>query len=651
MIRRPPRSTLSSSSAASDVYKRQVLCSATLPRALLDFARGGGDAGMAALKEPVEYIRLDAETKISENLKIAFMQLRPEEKIGGLLFLLRMLVKKDEQTIIFVATRHHVELLAELLPKCGFPVSPVFGQMDQAARVIHLAKFQKKQSMILLVTDVAARGIDIPLLANVINFDFPAKPKLFVHRVGRTARQGQTGTAYSLVANDELPYMLDLMLFLGVKPRSTPKDPSETTSGTFYGNLPRHLLDEESDSCRNLIETDGALAAQYRVATNAYKLYNKTRESASKSSAVRTRELPPCGIHPWVQHLVSHTEEQKVDMMAAVKGYRTKSTILELKTDSAAFHTMKRKRVTDGYLISQKAEQQKRKKEKEEQDQDAPQEMEEEEVGTNNHKWKDSEFFIDYEAPDRDRAADFGFEIGGSHMQMEGDALDLGGDTESGMQKAKQVRKWDAKKKRYVMMELDGEGRAKRQKVNEAGGVVDSKALKHKGRSYKDWQKKMRTSIPKVGDEESAHVARAAAEHAKEEYKWVNGRRIKIGAKEPLLTGPDKELRSKDQIAKLRKEEEKKKNRNSKGHSGGKSAEFGKGGKGKKGGGKGKKGGGKGSKGGGKGGKGGGTKQGTSTHGGDAHARMPGPGARNKAPTKKAPLPSTKFTKGKAKKK
>ena len=66
----------------------------------------------------------------------------------------------------------------------------------------------------LVTTDVAARGLDIPLLDNVINYDFPGKPKLFIHRAGRAARAGRKGSAYSLLIREELPYLLDLHLFL-----------------------------------------------------------------------------------------------------------------------------------------------------------------------------------------------------------------------------------------------------------------------------------------------------------------------------------------------------------------------------------------------------------------------------------------------------
>ncbi len=81
-------------------------------------------------------------------------------------------------------------------------------------RNLNVTKFRSRKAQVLLVTDVAARGIDIPLLDNVINFDFPPRAKLFVHRVGRVARSGRTGTAYSFASPDEVPYMADVFQFL-----------------------------------------------------------------------------------------------------------------------------------------------------------------------------------------------------------------------------------------------------------------------------------------------------------------------------------------------------------------------------------------------------------------------------------------------------
>lgn len=74
--------------------------------------------------------------------------------------------------------------IPQLLDKAGISNTYIYSSLDQAARKIHAAKFQTKQTHVMITTDVAARGIDIPLLDNVINYNFPAKAKLFVHRVG-----------------------------------------------------------------------------------------------------------------------------------------------------------------------------------------------------------------------------------------------------------------------------------------------------------------------------------------------------------------------------------------------------------------------------------------------------------------------------------
>jgi ATP-dependent RNA helicase DDX54/DBP10 len=77
----------------------------------------------------------------------------------------------------------------------------IYGAMDQSTREERLMKFRHRKVSFLLVTDLAARGIDIPLLENVIHFDFPTSLKMYIHRSGRTARAGQKGTSYSIITN------------------------------------------------------------------------------------------------------------------------------------------------------------------------------------------------------------------------------------------------------------------------------------------------------------------------------------------------------------------------------------------------------------------------------------------------------------------
>lgn len=109
--------------------------------------------------------------------------------------------------------------------------------MDPTARKINTTKFQTKQVSVLVVTDVAARGIDIPSLDFVVNLHFPGKPKLFVHRVGRCARAGRSGTAYSIFSTDDEAHLLDLHLFLN---RTFNINDSEK-----IGKVPQDIMEEE----------------------------------------------------------------------------------------------------------------------------------------------------------------------------------------------------------------------------------------------------------------------------------------------------------------------------------------------------------------------------------------------------------------------
>ncbi|KDD73137.1 DEAD/DEAH box helicase, partial [Helicosporidium sp. ATCC 50920] len=157
--------------------RQTLLFSATMPAALAAFASAG-------LKAP-ELVRLDAESRLSPDLGLAFFTVRPEERAAALLFVLKYVLAPDAPTVVFAATKHAVELLVALLRAEGIRALGVHGGLDQTGRTSALARFRSGRCPVLVVTDVAARGLDIPTLDNVVNYDFPAKPKLFVHRAGR----------------------------------------------------------------------------------------------------------------------------------------------------------------------------------------------------------------------------------------------------------------------------------------------------------------------------------------------------------------------------------------------------------------------------------------------------------------------------------
>lgn len=126
--------------------------------------------------------------------------------------------------------------------------------MDPSARKINTAKFTHKKASVLIVTDVAARGIDIPSLDYVINLHFPGKPKLFIHRVGRCARAGRSGTAYSIVSNDDEAHLLDLHLFLN--------RPFELEDTSKLGVIPQDLLEEEHATVLELLQRQHIVSFQ-----------------------------------------------------------------------------------------------------------------------------------------------------------------------------------------------------------------------------------------------------------------------------------------------------------------------------------------------------------------------------------------------------
>lgn len=115
-----------------------------------------------------------------------------------------------QQVLVFTRTKHGANKLAEKLVKDKIPAAAIHGNKSQAARTRALAEFKDGALQVLVATDIAARGIDIDQLPQVVNFELPNVPEDYVHRIGRTGRAGSSGAAVSLVDREEMSYLRDI---------------------------------------------------------------------------------------------------------------------------------------------------------------------------------------------------------------------------------------------------------------------------------------------------------------------------------------------------------------------------------------------------------------------------------------------------------
>jgi ATP-dependent RNA helicase RhlE len=133
------------------------------------------------------------------------------------------LVKENNwnQVLIFTRTKHGANKLTKKLIQAGVSSAAIHGNKSQGARTKALKNFKDNSIKILVATDIAARGLDIPLLPYVINFELPNVPEDYVHRIGRTGRAGAAGEAISLVCSEESEYQSEIEKLLKEKLNST----------------------------------------------------------------------------------------------------------------------------------------------------------------------------------------------------------------------------------------------------------------------------------------------------------------------------------------------------------------------------------------------------------------------------------------------
>lgn len=122
-----------------------------------------------------------------------------------------------KQVLVFTRTKHGANKLCEKMAKSGISAAAIHGNKSQGARTKALSGFKNGRVRVLVATDIAARGLDIPLLPHVINFELPNISEDYVHRIGRTGRAGANGQAISLVSADETSFLRNIEKLIGEK--------------------------------------------------------------------------------------------------------------------------------------------------------------------------------------------------------------------------------------------------------------------------------------------------------------------------------------------------------------------------------------------------------------------------------------------------
>jgi len=173
-----------------------------------------GELAYVHMNDPAE-IRIQAETKTADKIEQSIYYPANEEKIPLLLGLMNKV--KPTRSIVFINTKRVADKVYAWLEGNGYKSALLSGDVPQKKRQTLLKKFQDGEFSTLVATDVAARGLHIPEVSHVFNFDLPQSGEDYVHRIGRTARAGASGFAISFACEDFAHYIMDIEEYIDQK--------------------------------------------------------------------------------------------------------------------------------------------------------------------------------------------------------------------------------------------------------------------------------------------------------------------------------------------------------------------------------------------------------------------------------------------------
>ena len=188
--------------------KRQTLLfSATMPKEIKALSQDH-------LQNPVE-VAVATVAKTADKIAQSVMHLPPDGKVNAMTKLAK--THPGKKIIVFARTKRGADKIARKLVSEGIGAEAIHGNKSQSQRVRTLASFKNGKTLVLIATDIAARGIDVPGVELVVNYDLPNVPESYVHRIGRTARAGASGLAVSFCTSEEIKLLRAIERLIKIK--------------------------------------------------------------------------------------------------------------------------------------------------------------------------------------------------------------------------------------------------------------------------------------------------------------------------------------------------------------------------------------------------------------------------------------------------
>lgn len=245
------------------------------------------------LRQPEHVVAVTPET-VGPRVRQVYYETFPSDKLEALARILD--IEEPESAIVFVRTRRDADLLTEQLTGLGYLAQAIHGEIPQAQRELVLQRFRSGHTQLLVATDIAARGLDIPDVSHVINYDLPLEPDAYVHRIGRTGRAGRSGEALTLVTPRERRQLrlIEQATHRRLQPLSLPTaaDVAARRRAAFREDVLKLLDAGQLDPFLALVEDLSGSHDPTELAAAAFKLAAQAREARRPSRGAVWEQTP-----------------------------------------------------------------------------------------------------------------------------------------------------------------------------------------------------------------------------------------------------------------------------------------------------------------------------------------------------------------------